>query len=282
MILCRIEHFEQRARRVTTKIRADFVDLVEHKNRIARAAAAQLLNDPARHRADVSAAMSADFRFITHPAETNPHKLAAESVGDGLTEAGLANARRPEKTKDRAVSLRIEFSYGQIFDQPLLNFFKIEVIAIQDLLRLIEVEIVLAQFVPWQIGNNLYVTHDHRKLGTCRRNEIQPLQFALRLFHHCFRRIGFLQANAQLLCLFFAAAFGLTQLVLDRFKLRTQISAPLRIGELRRNIFLQSLLDLRDLKLRRNVFLYRTHPFFDVEFFEQRLLLRDLYIEVRR
>jgi hypothetical protein len=35
------------------------------------------------------------------------------------------------------------------------------VIAIKHLLRLIEIEIVLTQFVPWQIGNNLDVTHDH-------------------------------------------------------------------------------------------------------------------------
>ena len=123
-------------------------------------------------------------------------------------------------------------------------------VAIEDSLCLVEVEIVLAQFVPWQIGNNLNVTHDHRKLGTCRWNEIQPLQFALRLFHHCFRRIRFLQASAQLLCLFFTAALVLTQFMLDRLELRTQISAPLRVGELRRNVFLQSLLDLRDLKLR--------------------------------
>src|SRR5438094_7487592 len=124
MILCRIEHFEQRARRVTTKIRADFVDLIEHKNRISRAAAAQLLNDPARHRADVSAAMPADFRFITHPAETNPHKPAAERVGDGLTETGLANARRPEKTKDRAVSLRIEFCTARYSNSRFLTFLR--------------------------------------------------------------------------------------------------------------------------------------------------------------
>src|SRR5262249_30897382 len=144
MILRRIEHFEQRARRVATKIRADLVDLIEHENRIACAAAAQLLNDPARHRADVRAAMSADFRFIAHPTQTNPHKLAAERVGDRLAEAGLTNAWWPEKGKDRAVSLRIKFSYGQIFDQPLLDLFKIVVIAIEDLLRLIKIEIVLA------------------------------------------------------------------------------------------------------------------------------------------
>src|SRR4029077_2769253 len=129
----------------------------EHKNRIARPAAAQLLDNAPRHRADVGAAMTTNLRFIAHSAETDPHKFAAQRVGDRLTQTGFAYAGRPEKTEDRAVSLRIEFPHGQIFDQPLLNFFQIVVVAIKDLLRLIEVEIVLAQFVPWQIGNDLDV-----------------------------------------------------------------------------------------------------------------------------
>ena len=157
----RIEHFEQRARRIATKIRADLVDLVEHENRIARAAAAQFLNDAPRHRADVSAAMTADLRFVAHSAETDPHKFAAQRVGNRLAETGFAHARRPEKTEDRAVPLRIEFAHGQIFDQPLLHFFQIVMIAIEDFLRLIEIEIVLAQFIPRQIGDDLDVTDDH-------------------------------------------------------------------------------------------------------------------------
>src|SRR5262249_6456457 len=140
----RVEHFKQRAGWVAAKIRADLVDLIEHEHRVTRAAAAQFLNDAARHRADIRAAVTADLRFVAHPAETDPHKLAAECVGDRLAEARFAYAGRPEKTEDRAVSLRIELPHGQIFDQPLLNFLQIVVVAIEDLLRLIEIEVVLA------------------------------------------------------------------------------------------------------------------------------------------
>src|ERR1700757_4250097 len=176
--------------------------------------------------------MTANLRLIAHSAETDPHKFAAQRVGDRLAQTGFAYASRPETTEDRAVSLRTEFSYGQIFDQPLFNFFQIVVIAIEDLLCLIEVEIVLAQFVPWQIGNDLDVADDHRKLRARRRYKIEPLQFALRLFHYCFRRVRFLESRPQLLRLFFAAALGLTQFMLDRFELRTQINAPLCVGKL--------------------------------------------------
>src|SRR4029453_6142680 len=122
----------------------DFVELVEHENRITRPAAPQFLDDTARHRANVSAAMTADFRLIAHPAEADPHKFSAQRVGNRLTETGFANARRPEKTENRAVPLRIEFAYCQIFDQPFLDLFQIVMIAIENFLRLIEVKVVRA------------------------------------------------------------------------------------------------------------------------------------------
>src|SRR5438093_13406876 len=161
VVLPRIEHFEQRAGRVAAKIRANLVDLIKHENRVPRTCPPQFLNNSTRHRSDVCATMTTDFRLVAHTAETDPHKFAAQRVGNRLAETGFAYAGRPEKTEDRAVSLRIEFSYREIFDEPLFNFFQIVVIAIKDLLRLIEIEIVVAQFVPWQVGNDFDVTHDH-------------------------------------------------------------------------------------------------------------------------
>src|SRR5205085_4195180 len=107
VVLARIEHFEQRARRIAPKIGADLVDLIEHENRITRSSAAQFLNDPARHRTDVSAPMSANFRFIAHAAETDPGKLAAERVGNRLAETGFADTGRSQETQNRSVAGRI-------------------------------------------------------------------------------------------------------------------------------------------------------------------------------
>src|SRR5437867_703189 len=209
VVLPRIEHFEQRAGRVAAKIRADLVDLIKHENRVARTGAPQFLNDSARHRSDVRAAMTADLRLVAHSAETDPHKFAAQRVGNRLAKAGFAHTRWPEKTEDRAVPLRIEFAHSQIFDQPFLYLFQIVMVAIEDLLGLIEIEVVLAQFVPWKIGNDLDVAHNPGESRTGGWNEIEPLQFALSLFHHVRRRVSFLEPFAQLLRLLFAAALGL-------------------------------------------------------------------------
>src|SRR5689334_16025613 len=105
--------------------------------------------------------MAANFRFISLSAEPVRQKFRPKAAAVGLPRTCFAHAGWTKETEDRAVPLWIEFTYRQIFDQPLLNFFQIVVIAIKDLLRLIEIEIVVTQFVPWQIGNDLDVTHDH-------------------------------------------------------------------------------------------------------------------------
>ena len=68
-------------------------------------------------------------------------------------------------------------------------------IAIENLLRLIEIEIVLAQFIPRQIGDDLDVTNDHGKFRAGRWNKIKPLQFAFGLLHHFGGRLGFLESR---------------------------------------------------------------------------------------
>ena len=106
MVLARVEHFEQRAGGIAAKIGAELVDFVEHDHWIARAGAAEFLDDAAGHRADVSAAMAADFCFVANAAQAHPSEFAAERIGDGLAETGFADARRAQKTENRPVAGR--------------------------------------------------------------------------------------------------------------------------------------------------------------------------------
>jgi len=76
-VLLRIENLQQRRRRISPEIRAQFVDFVEHENRIARAGPANVLDDLSRQCADVRATMPAYLGFIAHTAERNPDELSA-------------------------------------------------------------------------------------------------------------------------------------------------------------------------------------------------------------
>src|SRR4029450_6492260 len=106
-----------------------------------------------------SAAMSPNLRFVSDTAQTHPHKFSTERVGNRLTEAGLANTGRAKKAKNGTVPLRIQFTHGKVFDQSPLYFFQIVMIAIQNFLRLIEIEIVLAEFRPRELGGCFPVAH---------------------------------------------------------------------------------------------------------------------------
>ena len=103
-ILLRVQHFQQRRRGITAPVCPYFVNLVEHKDGVARTGAAQRLHNPARHRADVGAAVAADLRFIAHATKGHASKFTAQCARDRLGEGGLAHAWGTDKTEDRAAA----------------------------------------------------------------------------------------------------------------------------------------------------------------------------------
>src|SRR6266446_3811804 len=119
--------------------------------------------------------MTANFRFVTHAAQADPREFAAKRISDRLTETGFADPGRPEETHNWAVTFRVKFANCEILDQALLHFFQIVMIAIEDLLRLIEIEVVFAEFRPGQIGDRLDIADDHGILRAGRGNKIEPL-----------------------------------------------------------------------------------------------------------
>ena len=77
VVLLRIEHLEQRRRRIAAEVLAHLVDFVEQEQRIAHADLGHVLQDLAGHRADVRAAMAADLGLVAHAAERHADELAA-------------------------------------------------------------------------------------------------------------------------------------------------------------------------------------------------------------
>ena len=69
VVLLGVQNFEQRRRRVAAKIVSELVDLVEQYERVDDAGLLHHLNDLSRQRADVGAAMPANFGLVAHPAQ---------------------------------------------------------------------------------------------------------------------------------------------------------------------------------------------------------------------
>src|SRR3954470_9989948 len=99
--------------------------------------------------------MSPNLRFIADAAETHARKFPPERVGDRLTEARLADTRRTEKTQNRALPFRVQCARGEIFDEASLHFLQIVMVAVENPLRFVEIDVCLAQLRPWQFRDRL-------------------------------------------------------------------------------------------------------------------------------
>src|SRR5262249_25950616 len=115
---------------------AELVDLVEHHHRISAACLADRLNDIAGQRADIRAAVAANFRLVVYAAEAQAGKLAPGGTRDALPQRGLADAWRTNKTEDRPLSLRRQLAHREILQNAPLDLGKTVVILIEDPFRL--------------------------------------------------------------------------------------------------------------------------------------------------
>ena len=119
VVLRRVEHLEQRARRVALVGDAELVDLVEQEDRVLGAGLPHPLDDPAGHGADVGAPVAADVGLVAHAAEGDADVLAPHRPRDRLGDRGLADARRADEEEDRALGLPLLLGGGGRHDLVL-------------------------------------------------------------------------------------------------------------------------------------------------------------------
>ncbi len=130
-VLRGIEHLQEGGGGVSAEVHAELVDFVEHHERVARAAALDLLDDTAGHRADVSAPVPANLRLVAHAAQRHADELASEGAGDGLAEGGLAGAGRAREAEDGAARVPpAQFDDGEEFQDPAFDLVEAVVVLV--------------------------------------------------------------------------------------------------------------------------------------------------------
>ena len=155
VVLFRVEHFEQRRRRVAAKVRTDLVNLVEHDERVVCAHLLQSLNDPAGHRADISAPVAAYLRFVVQTAQREPNEFSIKRARNRTTQRGFTDAGRADQTQDRSLRSLLQLAHRQRFDDALFDFLQAVMIFIENLLRFFEIEVINRSFRPRQVGHDL-------------------------------------------------------------------------------------------------------------------------------
>jgi hypothetical protein len=125
------------------------------------------LQDAAGHRPDVGPAVAADLGLVVHATERGARELAAHGAGDRLAERRLADPRRPDEAQDGLApavgrpSLLLQPAHRQVLDDALLHLVQVVVVRVQDLARLLDVDLAASRHVPRQRDHQLEVGADH-------------------------------------------------------------------------------------------------------------------------
>ena len=274
-VLLRVEHLEQRRGRIAAEILAELVDLVEQEQRVARARLAQVGDDLARKRADVGAAVAADFGLVAHAAERLAHELAPGRAGDRLAEARLAHARRADEAQDRPLQLVGARLDREVLDDPVLDLVERVVILVEDFLRLGDVLLEAALLAPWQPEQHVEIVAHHGRLGAHRLHRLELLELRRRLGLGVLRQLERVDLLLQLGDL--VAGFLVTaQLGLDRLELLVEVVLALRLLHLPLHAAADLALDLQDGELALHDRIDHLEALERIGFGEKRLLGRDL------
>ena len=203
MVLRRVEHLQQRGRRVAAPVGADLVDLVEQDHRVHRSGVAERAHEPPRQSADVGAAVAADLSLVTYAAERHAHELPVERARDRLADRGLAGSGRPDQRQDRAgalvlgdAALLAELAHREVLDDPLLHVVEPGVVGIEHLARVNGIEPLLGALAPRHREQPVEVRPDHRGLAALFAHPLQPVELALGLLAHGLGHLGFGEAGA--------------------------------------------------------------------------------------
>ena len=150
VVLLGVQHFQQRAGRITPEVGTQLVDFVQQEQRVASAHLAQILQNLARHGTDVGAAMPPDFGLVAHAAQGHTHIFAPGGLGHRLPQRGLAHARRAHQAQNRRLHLVHALLHCKVFQDAVLDLFQTVVVFVQHLFGQRQVVLDLGFLVPGQ------------------------------------------------------------------------------------------------------------------------------------
>ena len=118
--------------------------------------------------------MAADLGLVADAADRDALELAAERLGDRLAEARLADAGRADEAEDRARRVGLELSHREVLEDAVLDLLEVVVVLVEDLARVVDVEVVLGLGAPRQLDEPLEVGADDAVLGRRGRQLLEP------------------------------------------------------------------------------------------------------------
>ncbi len=171
-VLSRVEHLEQRGRRIAAPVGADLVDLVEQNHRVHRLRIPQRADEASRQGTDVGAAVTPDLGLVADAAERHADELAVQRPGDRLANRRLAGAGRADQGQDRArllvdldPPLLTELAHGDVLDNAVLDVLEPGMVGVEHLTARLWIEPLLGADAPRHCQQPVDVTANRLRLG---------------------------------------------------------------------------------------------------------------------
>ena len=161
IILLRIQHFQQRAARITAVIVGKLINLIQHHNRIRNSASLDAFHDAARHRSNVCTAVSANFRFVARAAQTDADIFPVQRPGNALPDGSFAGTRRTYKQKNRAGLFLVQIHDRDLLQDTVFHFFQAIVIFIQNLCSFFQINRLHRLCLPGKASHEIKIIVQH-------------------------------------------------------------------------------------------------------------------------
>ena len=250
-VLFGVEHFKKRRRRIAAVVGAELVDFVKQKERIAHPDLRDRLQDLARHRADVGAAMAADLAFVVHAAQGHAHELAARGARNRLAQTRLAHARGAHKAQNGRLHLVDAALHREVLKDALLHLLKAPVILVEDFGRLVQIGRHFGLLLPRELKERIEVAADDGRLGAHGLHHAKLLQLGLRLLLGLLAHAG--GGNAVAVDVEVVAGRGLltSELLLDGLHLLVEVVVALALLHLLLDAALDALFNGEDVHFAR-------------------------------
>ena len=228
--------------------------------------AAQALNHPTRHGADVGTAEAADLGLVADAAQSQTHELAAHGAGDAQAQRSLADAGRADEAQDHPFALtpdlvglwylvlrlilafQLELAHGQILQNAVFDVAQAVVIFVQHLARVGDVQVVVSALLPRQADHPVQVGLDDAVLGGLDGHLAHAVQLAQGLLLRLLRHLNRCDTLLQFLDLSLLFV-PLAQFLLDGLELLAQVEIALHLLHLAHGLGLYLAAQLQDLQL---------------------------------
>ena len=249
LVLLRIEHLEERRRRIAAVVAPELVDLVEQDDGIHDFRAAHRLDDATRHRADVRATVAPDLGLVAHAAERHAHELPSHRARDRTPERCLADTGRSDETEDRTVEPLDERQHADVVEHAVLHVVETVMILIEHAARVRDVEDVIGALLPRQGDDPVEVGADNTRFGGDRRELPQPTQLLRASARESARGVPSPRSAAARSSP--SSPSSLPELAMDRLELLLEVELALVLEQRAAHVVVDLSLELEQIDLAR-------------------------------